>query len=246
MQLKDAERELWRRLRRWAQTTMTREVAEDFPVLRACQHNRRIKCFLAWVQELREEARLPSCLALIARHFQLYLPKAERAPHLEAAFLEYHGACSRYHEALPPVPDCDRRAPGFVRADPQRCAEAIVQELTPLCGTPRKLQKYRRGFTLSFGDWSLFTHAQVRPRDEMVLCFGFLRRSDAPMDWSETWVVQHWSSRIDPIMFLGVSGSDFPLVGQAHEALCAESLRASMSIFVPAVPKLLEGLGVPA
>jgi hypothetical protein len=246
MQLRDAESELWRRLRRWARATMTREAAEDFPVLRACQHNRRIKCFLAWIQEIKEEARLPFCLSLIDRHFELYLPQTARTPHLEAAFQEYHGACSRYHETLPPVPHCDRHAASFIRADPQRCAEAIVLELTSLCGTPRKLQKYRRGFTLSFGEWSLFTHAQVRPKDEMVLCFSFLLRSDAPMDWSETWLVQHWSSRIDPIMFWGVSASDFPLVGHAHEALCAQSLRASMSVFVPSVPKLIEGLEVAA
>ncbi len=78
----------------------------------------------------------------------------------------------------------------------------------------------------------------------MVFCFSFLRRSDAPMDWSETWVVQHWPSRIDPILLLGVSTSDFPFVGQPHEALCARSLRASMGMFVPSVPKLIEGLGM--
>ncbi len=78
----------------------------------------------------------------------------------------------------------------------------------------------------------------------MVFCFSFLRRSDAPMDWSETWVVQHWPSRIDPILLLGVSTSDFPCVGQPHEALCARSLRASMGMFVPPAPKLIEGLGM--
>jgi len=45
-------------------------------------------------------------------------------------------------------------------------------------------------------------------------------------------------------MFLGVSGSGFPFVAQPHEALCAQSLRTSMSMFVPAVPKLIESLGV--
>ena len=64
------------------------------------------------------------------------------------------------------------------------------------------------------------------------------------MGWSETWMVQHWSSKIDPNMFLGVSGSGFPFVGQPHEALCAQSLRISMSMFAPAVPKLIESLGV--
>src|SRR2546423_408504 len=129
MHLKDAERELHKRLHRWAQITITREVAEDFPTLRACQHNRRIKCFLAWIEQMRENSRLPFCLVLMERYFQLYLPAAERSPDLEAAFLEYHGACSHYHDILPAVADCDRRAPGFVNADPTRCAEAIAQEL---------------------------------------------------------------------------------------------------------------------
>jgi hypothetical protein len=243
--LKDADHELWRRLHGWATATLTREVAEDFPALRACQHNRRIKCFLAWIHEIREEARLPSCLALIERHFQLYLP-TECDPQLEAAFSEYHFACTRFHEALPPVPNCDRNAPGFVKADPQKCAEEIVRELTLLCGKPRKLQKYRRGFTLPVGDWTLYTDARVRPGDWTVACFSFLRRGDAPFDWSESWVVPNWSSRIDPVMLLGVSTTDFPFVGQPHETLCAQSLRASMSMFVPTIPKLIEGLGVTA
>lgn len=221
---------------------MKAEVAEDFPALHACQHNRRIKCFLAWIHEMREEARLPFCLALVERHFQLSLPRAEREPHLEAAFLEYHGACSHYHDLLPPAPHCDRYAPGFVRADPQKCAEAIVQELSPLCGKPRKVQRFNRGFTRSFGDWTLFTRVEIRAKDGMVIGYSFLRRADAPFEWNDAWAVQHWPSRIDPIMLLGISGSDFPLVGQPHEALCAQSLRASLSMLLPVIPKLIEGL----
>jgi hypothetical protein len=196
------------------------------------------------MQEMQEEARLPICLALADRYFALRLPSAERSPHLEAVFEEYHGAYYRYHEVLPPVPDCNPAAPGFAKADPKRTVEAIVQELTPVCGKARKPGKYIRGFTLCFGDWSLSTYARVRPADQMAFCCSFLRRSDAPIDWDETWVVQHHSSRLDPIMFLGVADTCFPLVSQPHEALCAQSLRVSMSMFVPAVPKLVESLGV--
>lgn len=244
MQLEVAERELWARLHRWARITMAREVAEDFPALKACRHDRRITCFLAWIWEMGEERRLPSCLALVNRHFQLYLAPADRSARLEAAFTEYQLACARYHEILPPVPDSNRYVPGFIKADPGRCAEAIVQELAPLFGKPKKLQKYRRGFTRAFGEWTLYTHARPLPRAEMVQCFSFLRRSDAPFDWSETWLTQSWSSRIDPIMMLGVSGGSFPLVGKSHELLCAQSLQAQMSLFVPSVPKLVEGLGI--
>jgi hypothetical protein len=239
MRLQDAECRLNKRLYHWAKATMTREVAEGFPLLHACQYNRRVKCFLEWMQDTSEDQQLPRCLALVQRSFGLHLDPTISTPQTEAVFLEYHNACAQYHDALPPVPDCDKNAPGFVKADPLRTLESITHELTPLCGKPKKRSKYKREFVRSFADWTFSTHVQIWLKDETVHAYGFLRRSDSePRKLGGL-----WPSRIDPLMLLGVSGSDFPLVGQTHEILCVQSLRASIEMFVLSIPKLVEALG---
>ncbi len=240
MRLQEAECELQRRLYRWAQFTMTREVAEDFPALRACQYNRRVKCFLQWMQDMSPEKRLPTCQTLVQRSYELHLAKSDRSADAEAVLMEYHAACSRYLDALPPTQDCDRHAPGFVIADAQSCMEAIIRELTPLCGKSRKLQKHKREFIQVFGDWTLSTHVQIWLKDQMVHGYSFLRRFDSE---SHHWGGE-WSSRIDSLILLGISGSDFPFIGQTHEALCASSLRSSIAMFVPDIKKLIQGLGI--
>jgi hypothetical protein len=240
MRLQEAERELRRRLYHWARAFISREVAEDFPALRACQHNRRVKCFLTWMQDMIPDKRLSTCLTLVQRSYELHLDRAERSVEAEAVFMDYHAACSEYHDTLPPVSGCDRHAPAFVKADPKRCMEEIVRELSPVCGKSRQLQKYKREFILTFGDWTLSTHAQIWLKDEMVHGYSFLRRSDSqPHHWGG-----EWSSRIDSLILLGVSGSNFHFVEQTHEPLCAQSLRASVQMFVPGIPKLIEGLDV--
>jgi len=218
---------------------MTREVAEDVPALRACQHNREVKCFLEWMQDMSEDMRLPVCKALIQRTFELHLDKAQRSPEAEAVFEDYRAAYYRYHETLPPVPNSYKYAKGFVKANPVLCMEEIVRELTPICGKSRKLQKYKREFIREFGDWTLSTHVQIWLSEGMVHGYNFLKRSDAEQPLREP-----WSSRIESLILLGVSGSNFPFVGQSHEVLCARSLRASMEMFVPSIPKLIEGLEV--
>ena len=240
MRLQEAEHELRRRLYRWAQAFISREVAEDFPALHACQHKRQIKCFLAWMQDMIPDKRLSTCLTLTQRSYELHLDRKERSAEAETVFMDYLDACSQYHDTLPPVPDCDRRAPAFVKADPQRCMDEIVRELTPVCGKSKKLQKYKREFIQVFGDWTFSTYVQIWLKDETVHGYSFLRRSDSePHHWGG-----EWSSRIDSLMLLGVSASDFPFVGQTHEALCAQSLLASVQMFSPSIPKLLEGLEV--
>jgi hypothetical protein len=113
-----------------------------------------------------------------------------------------------------------------------------IRELTPLCGRSRKLQKQKREFIRVFGEWTLSTHVQIWLKDEMVHAYSFLRRSDSePHHWGG-----EWSSRIDSLILLGVSASDFPFVGESHETLCAKSLRAPVEMFIPSVPKLIEGL----
>ena len=240
MRLQDADRELRRRLYHWARAVMSREVAEDFPALRACQQNRRVKCFLAWMQDMIPDKRLSTCLALVQRSHELHLDRAKRSAEAEAVFMDYQAACSQHHDSLPPVPDCDRHALGFVKADPQHCMEEIVYELGPVCGKSKKRQKYKREFIQAFGDWTLSTHVQIWLKNEMVLGYSFLRRSDSEPHHQGG----EWSSRIDSLILLGVLGSDFPFVGQAHETLCAQSLRASVPMFALSIPKLIEGLGV--
>jgi len=238
MRFQEAERELRRRLYHWARAYMTREVAEDFPTLRDCQHNRRVKCFLAWMQDVIPAERLSTCLTLVQRSYERHLDKAERSAKAEAVFMDYHAACSQYHHTLPPISDCDRHAPAFVKADPQRCMEEIIRELSPVCGKSKKLQKHKGEFIQVFGDWTLSTHVQIWLKDEMVHGYSFLRRSDSEPHLRGG----EWSSRIDSLILLGISGSNFPLIGQTHEVLCAQSLRASVRMFAPIIPKLIDGL----
>ena len=239
MQLEAAERELQQRLYRWAQATMRREVAEDFPAIRACQHGRHVRCFLEWIGGMNAERRLPICLTLVRRQNELHLPKAERSPEAAAVFMECYAACCHYHDILPPVPDSDRRAPGFVKADPDRCMEKIIQQLTPLCGEPRKPQRYKRKFIKQYGDWTFTTYAQIWLSDDSVGCHSFLQRSDS----KGSRFYEAWPSRIDSLMLLGISSNHFIFVGQSHETLCADALRASVEMFVSAIPKLIDGLG---
>jgi hypothetical protein len=166
------------------------------------------------MEELIPDKRLFKCLALVQRSYELHLDQAERSSEAEVVFMEYHAACSRYHQALPPVPDSDQSAPGLVKANPQNCIEEIVHRLSPLYDKSRKLQKYKREFIKVFGDWTFSTHVQIWLKDGMVHGYSFLRRRDSePHHWGG-----EWSSRIDPLMHLGVSTTNFPEVTSLFQA----------------------------
>ncbi len=237
MNLKHATFELQRRLYQWARSAMGREVAEDFPAVRACQYNRWVKSFLAWMADLSSEKRLPTCLALVQRQYECRLPPTERSSEAEAVFEEYAAVREYYHEMSGPVPDCDPNAPGFVRANPQRCLDLMAQELGPLCGKPARVQRYHRKFSKAFGEWTLSTFVEIAVRDQSVSCHSFLERCDC----RERYV---WSSRIDSLMALGIGVTYLTFIGQSHELLCTKTARASVEMFIPAIPKLIQGLGV--
>jgi hypothetical protein len=100
MDLATAEMELDARLYRWAKTKFTREVAEDFPEIEQCQHNRPVKCFLTWMRALDPTLRLPICFSLARKIYDQILGQGSD-PKTEADFEAHRFAYSWYNNKLP-------------------------------------------------------------------------------------------------------------------------------------------------
>jgi hypothetical protein len=241
------ENEIQRRLYLWAQATIRREVAEDFPILRNCQHDRRTRCFLAWMNTLNPAERLRICLLLATRNYeQLTLPQKRDADAGEA-FEQCHSAMHRYDQELGPEPDYDDRAPGFVKADIEKCKEAIYAHLQFLCGPPRRRQRQKIWYIQKFGDWFLTTLIEMsRGWGPEVFCYHFLRRADFadPVFRDSRYYAADMVHNIDPLILFGVSWCNFPLMGRSHEELCAKSVLVVTEPIVRSIPKLIEGLEI--
>jgi len=234
------ENENQRRLYLWAQATIRREVAEDFPILRNCQHDRRTRCFLAWMNTLDPAERLRICLLLVAGQ----KPDPDAAG---AALEQCRNAMYRYDHELAPDPDYDDRALGFVKADIEKCKEAIYAHLQPVCGPPRRRQKNNIWYIQKFGDWFLTTLIEItRGWGPEVFCYHFLRRVDFtdPVFRDSRIYAVDMERNIDPLILFGVSWSNFPLMGRSHEELCAKSVLAVTEPIVRSIPKLIEGLEI--
>jgi hypothetical protein len=245
----EVETELRWRFYCWAKKFIEREIAEDFPALRACDLNRRVKCFLAWVNNLNEKEKLPLCLSLVRRANQRHLVgKSEEFTALDKKMLESHGdAHNRYHHILPPTPDCDCYSPKFIKADIKKCRDAIVEQLNPICGKPMRRQLQKLWYKTQFGDWTFLTHIEIRRLlGPTVECYSFLWRSDFKREtFPEIRIyAADLSVRLDPLIITGVSWSQFPLIGHSHEQLAAQSVRASIEMLLPSISKLVEGLGI--
>lgn len=243
------ENEIQRRLYLWAQATIRREVAEDFPILRNCQHDRRTRCFLAWMNTLDPAERLRICLLLASRYNQqVKSPRDEKPdPDSEDAFQKSRYAISTYDHEIGPDPDYDDRAPGFVKADIEKCKQAIYTHLEPVCGPPRRRQRNNIWYTQKFGDWSLTTLIEItRGWGPEIFCRHFLRRADFadPMFREARIYAKDMVHNIDPLILFGVSWSAFPLMGRSHEELCAKSVLVVTEPIVRSIPKLIEGLEI--
>jgi len=245
----EAQKELNRRLYAWAKEVISKEVSEDFPTLRKLQHNRDILCFLAWMNDLHEdERRLRLCLSLVRKSYdQRLLGKSgELTQDDEAAFEALRTAINIYHIKLPPTPDCNRSAPNFVKGDGKRCRDGIIDVLEPVCGRPFKRQRTQLWYRRNFGDWTLTTSVQFRglrgDPDRKIECYHFLWRSDFPQV-ELPYLCVH-PSRIDPIVWLGITWTRFWLISQRHEQLCAQAVRDVIEMFLPSVPGLVAGLGI--
>ena len=241
------DREIQWRLYCWAQATIAREVAEGFPLLHNCQHNRRVRCFLTWMKEMDTGKRLPVCQLLAKRAYeQVTLAKgAECDPFAAEAFEQRNNAVDMYHHRLSPTPDADVFAPGFIKANLQKCRDAIIKSLEPICDSPRRRQPQKIWYFRKYGDWILTTYVEMRRiLSPNVECCHFLRRSDSenPMFGDSRIYASDRMTRIDPLILFGISSSEFPLIGRSHEQLCAHSVRAVVESFIPSVPKLVSGL----
>lgn len=243
------ENEIQRRLYLWAQAAIRREVAEDFPLLRNCQHNRDVRCFLAWMGEINSAERLRVCLLLATRYYQqVALPRGQEPdPDSEEAFRQSRYAISKNGDQLGPEPDCDVRAPGFVKADIEKCKLAIFKSLEPVCGPPQRRQRQNIWYIQKFGDWFLTTLIEItRGWGPEIFCRHFLRRADFenPVFRESRLCADDMIRNIDPLMLFGIGASIFPLMGSSHEKLCADSVRAVTEPIVRSVPKLIEGLEI--
>lgn len=243
-------RELKRRLYCWAQATLGREVAEGFPLLHDLQHNRHVRCFLAWMKDMAPAKRLPLCLLLAKRAYEqiTLVPHSECDPLAEEAFYQKKDAIDQYHHKLSPTPDADVLSPGFVKANTQKCRDMIIESLQLVFGTPRRCQPKKVWYMRQYGDWVLTTYIEIRrrPPSHDVECYHFLRRMDFD---NPTFRDSHdyavgGMDRIDPLIYFGIAWSAFPLLGRTHEALCAQSVRAVVEAFPANVPKLIEGLEI--
>jgi hypothetical protein len=244
-----AEAELQWRFYCWAKKFMEKGVAEGFPVLRACDLNRRVQCFLAWINYIDQRQQLSVSLAMVKQANQNRLAgRAEAFTSSDKELLETHGnAHDLYHDKLPPTPDCDRYSPKFVKADAQKSMEAIIEHLHPICGKPRKRLPQKLWYRHQFGEWVFVTHIEIRRLlGPTVDCYSFLWRSDFERKTfpEKRIYVDDLIVRLDPLMMTGVSWSQFPLISQRHEQLSARCVRAVIEMLLPSVPKLVDGLGI--
>lgn len=184
--------------------------------------------------------RLRICLLLAKRYYQ-----SDREAN--DAFEQYRYAISSYSNRLGPEPDYDVRAPGFVKADIEKCKEAIYTRLEPVCGAPRRRQRQKIWYIQKFGDWYLTTLIEMtRGWGPDVYCYHFLRRADFdnPVFRDSRYYHDDMATNIDPLIILGISWSRFALIGRSHEKLSAESVLAVTEPIVRSIPKLVEGLEI--
>ncbi len=224
---------------------MTKEVADDFPCLRSGQHNRDVRCFLSWMEGMEKDRRLSTCLSLVKSAHRIFLAKTEGVnPSDEAMFREKNEALSGYHLALSPTPDADTYAPGFVKANGQKCRDAIIESLEPICGLARRRQPQKLWFIRQYGDWTLTTHVEIRQSRRQVECYSFLQRSDFASKALREYRIyaEDLVTRLDPLIMFGIAWASFPLIGQTHELLCAQAVRSITGMFLPSVPQLIAGL----
>jgi hypothetical protein len=239
----DAEKELNWRLYQWVKEAITNEVNSDFPVLRQCQHERRILCFLEWMKDTPQNERLPICISLAKRSNKEALDEEDAWTSFDDGVDgAYDAAYSHYHESLPPTPNSDRYAPGFVKADLKRARDLIAAELIPSFGEPSKRPQRDLWYIRNHGDWKLKTVVELRsPRGSgEVRCYHFLWRSDFKYDTKPDDLVR----KIDPIAKMGIWISRFSLLSISEEQLSAKAVGAVMDLFVPVFPKIVAGLDI--
>jgi hypothetical protein len=237
----DLERDLKIRICQWASEAIEREVRSDFPVLSQCQHERRIKCFLEWMKGMDDDQRLPICLSLAKQAKQKIVEgKYEMTSFDEDVEEAYGRACCHYHGSLPPTPNSDRSAPGFVKADLARAREMIAELLAPDFGPPTKRPKRSLWYIRHHGDWFLKTVVELRSPwgAGRVECYHFIWRSDFKYGTK----TDELYPRVDPVWLMGVSMSQFPLLSISQEQLSAKAVLAVMEMFVPAFPSLVADL----
>lgn len=245
----DAEKELRARLYTWASDRIAKEVSESFPSISKLQHDRAIRCFLAWMTDLPSERRLPLCLATVRRNHGINSSETgeDIAEQNEEGFDAHNAAYHHYHHKLPPCTDCDSSASDFVKADTVRCRNAIMAELEPMCGRPIKREKTKIWCLNLFGDWELITAVEIRGRggipDRYVTCCHYLLRHDFPQV-NLRYLSNTRLTRIDVLSALGITWSRFHLISQKHEPFCAQAVRDSVQILLPDVPGLVAGLGI--
>ncbi|MGC3956425.1 MAG: hypothetical protein QM813_00150 [Verrucomicrobiota bacterium] len=237
----DAEAELGWRLYLWARESITREVVEDFPLLRLCQHERRISCRLAWIAELPESQRLPVCLALVKCANRPALGKREQLTEQDEEVLNWADeAYLRFHDALPPTPDTDRSCSTFIKGDLRRGRDLIIESMDQVLGTPSKRSAKMLWYVHLHGEWIHKCIIKLRSPhcSGMVECQNFLWRSDFNFHTQPDDIIQN----INVLGRLGVGTWGLPLVSSSQEQLSAKAVTAIARHFANAVPSLVQGL----
>jgi hypothetical protein len=237
----DAETELKKRIYQWALETIKRELISNFSVLRQCQHERRIRCFLEWMKDTPDDRRLAICLSLAKQANRQVLVNGDTITSFDEEIeVAYEKAYCYYHESLPPTPNSDRKAEEFVKADLKRARDLIADELVHSFGQPTKRPKRSLWYMRHHGDWILKTIVQLRSPfgSGQVECYHFIWRSDFKYDTQPDDLFR----KIDPVAKMGVWISRFSLLSVAEEQLAAQAVCAVMEMFVPAFPTMVTDL----